>query len=82
MPAFYFASLQEFLAMGGYGFFVWLSFGVSLLLLVGLHWHASRAERQFKQLYALRLAREARVRQHAQHTELKSTQETLNESSS
>ena len=27
------ASLQEFLAMGGYGFYVWNSFGLTLLCL-------------------------------------------------
>ncbi|MFO6421894.1 heme exporter protein CcmD [Motilimonas sp. KMU-193] len=29
-----FTSLSDFLAMGGYGFYVWLAFGVSLVSLV------------------------------------------------
>lgn len=31
-----FDSFSEFVAMGGYGFFVWLSFGVSFLALAGI----------------------------------------------
>jgi heme exporter protein D len=27
-------SLQEFLAMGGYGFYVWTSYGICLIVLV------------------------------------------------
>ncbi len=27
-------SLQEFLAMGGYGFYVWTSYGIALVVLV------------------------------------------------
>ncbi|MGL5037996.1 MAG: heme exporter protein CcmD, partial [Aeromonas sp.] len=30
----YFASFSDFLAMGGYGFYVWLSFGLTLVCLV------------------------------------------------
>ncbi len=29
-----FTSLSDFLAMGGYGFYVWLAFGVSLVSMV------------------------------------------------
>lgn len=32
-----FASISEFFAMGGYGFFVWLAFGVSFAVLIGLY---------------------------------------------
>ena len=32
----YFASFSDFLAMGGYAFYVWLSFGLTLLCLVGI----------------------------------------------
>lgn len=32
----HFSSLSEFLAMGGYGFYVWLSFSLSWLCLVGI----------------------------------------------
>lgn len=32
----YFASFSDFLAMGGYAFYVWLSFGLTLFCLVGI----------------------------------------------
>ena len=32
----HFASLSDFLAMGGYAFYVWLSFGLTALCLVGI----------------------------------------------
>ena len=41
----HFHSVADFIAMGGYGFFVWLSYGVTVLLLVLLIL-ASRADRK------------------------------------
>ncbi|MGL5525954.1 MAG: heme exporter protein CcmD [Aeromonas veronii] len=32
----HFASFSEFMAMGGYAFYVWLSFGLTLVCLVGI----------------------------------------------
>ncbi|WP_421330247.1 heme exporter protein CcmD [Aeromonas veronii] len=32
----HFASLSDFMAMGGYAFYVWLSFGLTLVCLVGI----------------------------------------------
>ncbi|MFM4731546.1 heme exporter protein CcmD [Aeromonas salmonicida] len=32
----HFASLSDFMAMGGYAFYVWLSFGLTLICLVGI----------------------------------------------
>ncbi|WP_421195009.1 heme exporter protein CcmD [Aeromonas enteropelogenes] len=32
----HFASFSDFLAMGGYAFYVWLSFGLTLLCLIGI----------------------------------------------
>ncbi|NRA72850.1 MAG: heme exporter protein CcmD [Gammaproteobacteria bacterium] len=32
----HFDSLSEFFAMGGYAFYVWLSYGVTFTLLIGL----------------------------------------------
>lgn len=32
-----FSSVSEFMAMGGYGFYVWLAFGLSFVSLVGLY---------------------------------------------
>jgi heme exporter protein D len=62
MPEFNFASWSEFLAMGGYGFFVWLSFGTTLLLLVWLALHSVSQQRRFVRDFASSQAREARVR--------------------
>ena len=63
MPNFNFASFSDFLAMGGYGFFVWLSFGCSLAALLALGWYSKRQQQQFIQQQSGRAAREARVRQ-------------------
>jgi len=63
MPSFNFASFSDFLAMGGYGFFVWLSFGGSLAALLALGWYSKRQQQQFIQQQSGRAAREARVRQ-------------------
>lgn len=32
----HFVSFSDFMAMGGYAFYVWLSFGLTLLCLVGI----------------------------------------------
>lgn len=70
MPEFNFTSLRDFLAMGGYGFYVWLSFGTTLLLLVGLTWTSFKAQQQFLRQLASSQAREARVRAHQQQETL------------
>ena len=36
MNALQFSSLDEFIAMGGYGYYVWLSFGISTFLILAL----------------------------------------------
>ena len=35
-----FNSFGEFLAMGNHGFYVWLAYGLTFLVLVGLAWHS------------------------------------------
>ncbi|MEH8117890.1 heme exporter protein CcmD [Aeromonas allosaccharophila] len=32
----HFASFSDFMAMGGYAFYVWLSFGLTLISLIGI----------------------------------------------
>lgn len=65
---FYFASFGDFLAMAttgiSYGFFVWLSFGLTYLLLIILIAWSFYQHRQFKQHLAAKLAREQRVKQY------------------
>lgn len=41
-----FDSFSDFLSMGGYGFFVWLSFGVSLVAMLALVVESRWAYRQ------------------------------------
>lgn len=64
-----FNSIQEFVAMGGYGLYVWLSFGLGLLSLVILWWSSwSTKKRLFKQVIAEQ-ARQQRI-QHAKHQQV------------
>lgn len=64
----YFQSLAEFWAMGGYGLFVWLSFGSTYLLLAMLIGYSHYQHRRFKRQLAARLAREQRVKQYQEQT--------------
>ncbi len=50
--------------MGGYGFFVWLSFGATYLLLSGLIAASVYQHKQFKQQLKATIAREQRVKQY------------------
>ncbi len=43
------AGLNEFLAMGGYGFYVWLSFGLTLACMVGELWLLGQRRRRLQQ---------------------------------
>jgi heme exporter protein D len=63
MAQFNFASFSDFIAMGGYGFFVWLSFGGSLLALLVLAIYSKRQQQNFIAEQVNRAAREQRVRQ-------------------
>lgn len=53
-----FDSLSEFVAMGGHGLYVWISWGATLLLLVVLVVHARHEHRQAKQVLRRRIRRE------------------------
>ena len=65
----HFQSWSEFWAMGGYGLYVWLSFGISYVLLIGLVWYSHYQQKAFKQQLAQQLAREQRIKQYQEHTE-------------
>lgn len=60
----HFQSFSEFLAMGGYSFFVWLSFGITYLLLIGLIAVSAYQQKQFKHQLKASIAREKRVKQY------------------
>ena len=56
---FQFNSFAEFLAMDKYGFYVWLSYGVSFIAMGGLIWLSRREEQQILQGVKKELLREA-----------------------
>jgi heme exporter protein CcmD len=40
------ASVQQLLAMGGYGAYVWAAFGITAAIMAGLFWQSGRAARK------------------------------------
>lgn len=58
-----FDSFSAFLNMGGYGFYVWLSFGVSTALILALIFNSTMGHKQVIKNIALRQQREAKLRQ-------------------
>ena len=65
----YFQSLAEFWAMGGYGLFVWLSFGSSYVMLAALAWYSHYQHKQFKRQLSAKLAREKRIKQYQEQAQ-------------
>lgn len=59
---FQFDTLSDFLAMGNYGFYVWLSYGVSLLAMGGLIWLSRREHKTILKNVKKELAREAQLK--------------------
>ena len=57
-----FDSFSAFLAMGGYGFYVWLSFGISSLLLLALILSSTLGHQRVINNIAKRQQREAKLR--------------------
>ncbi|MEI5638224.1 MULTISPECIES: heme exporter protein CcmD [unclassified Pseudoalteromonas] len=57
-----FESFSDFLAMGGYGFYVWLSYGTCVLILVGLLVSSLLDGKNLKQGVKAQMAREARIK--------------------
>ncbi len=56
-----FDSLQDFLAMGGYALYVWLSFGVSLLALVWVVIDSASTHKKLLRNACEEQARQARI---------------------
>ncbi|MEO2266870.1 heme exporter protein CcmD [Pseudoalteromonas pernae] len=56
-----FDSLSDFFAMGGYAFYVWLSFGSCALILIGLLVSSLREKRVLLAQVAAQSAREQRI---------------------
>lgn len=59
----HFDSWQEFWAMGGYGLFVWLAFGVSILALLILSVDSLLAKRSLLARVQSEVARKQRIKQ-------------------
>lgn len=60
---FQFNSLSDFFAMGGYGFYVWLSYGITFLVIGLLVWQSRREIKQTLKLAKKEAAREARLKE-------------------
>ncbi len=58
-----FDSFHAFLAMGKHGFYVWLAYGVTALVLAAIAWQAWRSESRILNNLRRRQAREARRQQ-------------------
>ncbi|MBL4911407.1 MAG: heme exporter protein CcmD [Alteromonadaceae bacterium] len=71
-----FNSFAEFLNMGGYAFYVWLSYGVSAALIVYLLFASVRRNKTVLEQIAIRQKREQRLRQAA---ELNMQEQGINE---
>lgn len=61
--SFQFNSVGEFFAMGGYGFYVWLSYGITFLSVGLLIWISKREIKQTLQLARKLSVHEDRVQQ-------------------
>jgi len=60
-----FDSLAAFIDMGGYSFYVWLSYGVTLLVLASLYINSKVSHNNTKQLIMKRLQRDEKLKQAA-----------------
>ncbi len=57
--SFQFESLGDFFAMGNYGFYVWLSYGVSIAAMIGLIIYSRREQQQILNKAKREVQREA-----------------------
>lgn len=57
-----FDSFSNFIAMGGYGFYVWLSFGTCALILLGILFSSLRDKKQILASIEQQIARETRIK--------------------
>ncbi|GAA0855910.1 heme exporter protein CcmD [Aliiglaciecola litoralis] len=60
---FQFESWQAFWQMGGYGFYVWLAFGVSLLAVLALVYESIWTKQQLIKAVNAQIARKQRIKQ-------------------
>lgn len=62
----FFQSWSDFFNMGGYGFYVWLSYGISFVCLAVLAWQSLGARKAVLRQVARETAREARLAKNEQ----------------
>ena len=58
-----FESIADFFAMGGYGFYVWISFGVTGMCLTGIVLQTLLAQRRLKFQISAEIQRKKRIQQ-------------------
>ncbi|KPH96296.1 heme transporter CcmD [Pseudoalteromonas porphyrae] len=58
-----FDSFSDFIAMGGYGFYVWLSFGSCALILIGILLSSLNDTKRILSSVQQQVDREARIKQ-------------------
>lgn len=69
-----FDSISAFFDMGGYAFFVWLSYGVSAFLLAALVFSSHSNHKKVKSKIAQRLQREKKLRKAAEKSSAEAEQ--------
>ncbi|KZN32937.1 heme exporter protein CcmD [Pseudoalteromonas luteoviolacea] len=57
-----FESFSDFIAMGGYGFYVWLSFGSCLAIILGLLFVSLYEGKRLKEEVKMQMSREERIK--------------------
>lgn len=65
----HFESLSDFLAMGGYAFYVWLSYGVTFTLLIGLTVVSVRKRRNLIDEIRSKQARDKKLKEYRRGNE-------------
>lgn len=57
-----FDSFSDFIAMGGYGFYIWLSFGTCALILLGILLNSLRDTKRIMASVEQQIIREERIK--------------------
>ncbi|NOU50831.1 heme exporter protein CcmD [Pseudoalteromonas sp. JBTF-M23] len=65
-----FESLSEFLAMGGYGFYVWLSFGSCSVILLAIFLSSLRDSKKLRNEVRAQMRREERIKKAKQQEQV------------
>lgn len=65
-----FDSFSDFIAMGGYGFYVWLSFGTCALILLGILFSSLNDTKRILTSVQQQAAREQRIKQAKQEQQV------------